>query len=521
MIKTVKILLVVVAATLVGCLKNDIPYARIQANIVDIAAEGQSEPARIDTINRIVNFYFPEDVDIANVRLSQYRLAADVVDVGDSLSMVLDMTEPLTVTLRIYQDYQWTLIANQTIKRYFTFANQIGTSTIDVPGHRVVAYINKKIDITAVPVESCKLAPEGWNETPSLAGQTVDFSHPVEVTVDYYGTPQVWTIYVEPTDAAVTTVSADAGTNVAWVYGECEVGREVGVEYRIQGETQWTAAPASWLEIDGGSFRAVLRHLSPGATYETRAVSGDEAGAVLTFTTGHNAQVPNSNFESWWLNGKIWCPWAEGSDPYWGTGNKGATTLGPSNTVPTEDTPSGSGLAAMLQTKFVGIGLLGKLAAGNIFVGDYVRTDGTNGILSFGRTFESRPTRVRGYLKYKTAPISSTTAGFEDLKGRPDTCIIWCALIDQDTPFEIRTNPNNRQLFDENGSYVVAYGKIEIGEDVNQYIPFEFKLDYKSTSRRPKYILVTASSSKFGDYFTGGDGAVLWVDDIELLYDYD
>ena len=51
-------------------------------------------------------------------------------------------------------------------------------------------------------------------------------------------------------------------------------------------------------------------------------------------------------------------------------------------------------------------------------------------------------------------------------------------------------------------------------------LPFEIKLDYKSTQRIPRYILIVASSSKYGDYFTGGAGSTLWLDDLELLYDY-
>lgn len=508
------------AACLGSCIKNDIPYARIQANILEIEAEGQSAGAVIDSLNLSVNFYFPENVDIANVRIASYKLAEGVSVVGDSLSVPLDLTTPLTITLRLYQDYDWTLIANQTIERYFSVANQIGTSTIDVPARRVVAYVSENLDLTAVQVERCKLGPEGWSQTPVLEGHTVNFTSPVEVTVDYYGTPQVWTIYLEKTASAVTTVRADGWTNVAWVYGEGEAGQDCGIQYRIKGDTQWTDAPKEWITIDGGSFNACLRHLSATTTYETRAYSGNDFGAILEFTTGTNAQMPNESFDSWWLDGKIWNPWPEGGQQYWDTGNKGATTLGPSNSVPTEDTSSGTGYAAMLQTKFVGIGVLGKLAAGNLFVGKYVRTDGTNGVLSMGQSFSQRPTKVRGYLKYKTAPISSVTAGFEDYKGRPDTCIVWLSLIDSAQPFEIRTNPKDRQLFNPDGDYVVAYGKVEYGQDVSEYIPFEFELKYTSTSRIPTYILCTCSASKYGDYFTGGNGAVLYVDDLELIYDY-
>ncbi|MDE6394667.1 MAG: PCMD domain-containing protein, partial [Duncaniella sp.] len=260
--------------------------------------------------------------------------------------------------------------------------------------------------------------------------------------------------------------------------------------------------------------------LKPLTSYVARAYSGSDYGAEIEFTTQGTEQLPNSDFEQWWLDGKVWNPWAEGGSPFWDTGNKGATTLGTSNTYPSDDTPTGKGRSACLETRFVGIGMIGKLAAGNIFAGSYVRTDGTNGILSFGRPWTIRPTRLRGWMKYHSAPISSTTSGYENLKGEPDTGIIWIALIDTDEPFEIRTNPNNRQLFDPDGPYVVAYGKAEWNTDVTEWSRFEVTLDYKSTSRVPKYVVCTASASVLGDYFTGGNGSVMMIDDFELLFDY-
>lgn len=507
---------------LASCLNNDIPYPRIQSNFTSISAEGESQPAIIDTINRTVVFTLPEEVDITSVNISEYTLSDGSSVVGDTLAKPLDLSNPVEVTLHKYQDYVWTLSANQNIERYFSVQGQIGTSTIDVPGRRVVAYVPDTYDLSHIYVESLKLGPSGYNKpNPSLAGDYADFTQPVKVVIDYYGRPQLWTIYVEPTEATVMTVSADGWTNVGWVYGQCESGADCGIEYRIEGDTDWTRAPKEWLTIDGGSFHARLIHLSPGTTYEARAYADEEYGATVSFTTGLAPQLPNSDFESWWLDGKVWNPWAEGGLQYWDTGNKGATTLGESNTTPTDDTPTGTGRAAMLKTEFKGVSsLLGKLAAGNIFVGRYVATDGTNGILSFGREFTDRPTGLRGYYKYTTAPINYTTNGFNDLKGRPDTCIVWVALIDAPEPFEIRTNPKNRHLFDPEAEDVIAYGKLEMGQNVPQYIPFEFKLNYKYTDRRPRYILLTASASKYGDYFTGGTGATLWLDDLQLVYDY-
>ncbi|MBD5182831.1 MAG: hypothetical protein HDS99_03445, partial [Bacteroidales bacterium] len=146
--------------------------------------------------------------------------------------------------------------------------------------------------------------------------------------------------------------------------------------------------------------------------------------------------------------------------------------------------------------------------------------DGTNGILGFGRPFTNRPTKLKGYYKCDPKTIDRTSDEYKNRAGQPDTCIIWCALVDLDEPLEIRTNPKDRQLFDPNASYVVAYGRMVQYQAVPDWIPFEFELNYTSITRKPKYILVTASASSLGDYFTGGSGSTLWIDDLVLDYDY-
>ncbi|MBJ2183268.1 MAG: PCMD domain-containing protein [Muribaculaceae bacterium] len=507
-------------AMLQGCIHNDIPYPRIQANFLSFEAEGTKNAAAIDSTSRVITLTFPEETDIYDVEVSGYSITPGAHIVGADTITSLDLSEPRYVTLALYQNYIWTIRGVQDIERYFTVEGQVGSATIDVPAQRVIVYVSDKTNLKSVRVLTCKLGATGSTMTPEIEGRNVDLSRPLTLDVDRDGRRQTWTVYAESTASAVETVSADAWTCVAWVKGIAEAGKNNGVEYRAAGAEYWTQVPAEWVSHEGGSFTARIIHLQPETAYEARAYSDSDFGNITPFTTGRELQVPNSDLDQWWLNGKVWNPWAEGSEPYWDTGNKGATTLGSSNTFPTEDTSTGTGLAAQLETRFVGIGIIGKLAAGNLFAGTYVRTDGTNGVLHFGRPFSERPTALRGYMKYKTAPVSSVTSGFEDLKGRPDTCIIWAALIDQDEPFEIRTNPNNRQLFSADLPIVVAYGNMQCGEDVDTYVPFEVRLDYRSTSRVPKYLLITASASKYGDYFTGGNGATLWLDDLELVYDY-
>ena len=106
------------------------------------------------------------------------------------------------------------------------------------------------------------------------------------------------------------------------------------------------------------------------------------------------------------------------------------------------------------------------------------------------------------------------------LIGQPDTCTVWVALADWESPFEIRTNPSNRQLFDENDPHVIAYGRLQYGESVPEYTPCEVEFNYRDTQRAPRYIVIVASASKYGDFFTGGDGSVLHVDEFSLDYDY-
>lgn len=518
------IVAMVVAAmfpTLCGCIKNDIPYPRIQANFITLNAEGQTAGTAIDSIGRMVTLTFGEETDIYAVKITGYSLTPGSSLVDDIFTEPVDLSMPLHVTLRYYQDYVWTINGVQNIERYIDAESLVGQPVIDVPGRRVVLTFTNSTDLSAVRITRAKLANEGSTMVPDLSeGAVVDLSEPLPVAVTVFGHLQEWTIYGERSESDIRTAAADAWTRVAWITGIGEAGADNGIEYRLAGDSEWTRVPEADITHNGGTFVARICHLSPATAYEARAFSGEIYGAVLPFTTGNETQLPNSDFDSWWLDGKVWDPWPEGGTPYWGTGNPGATTLGASNTYPTDDTPSGSGWAACLETRFVGISVIGKIAAGNIFAGSYVRTEGTNGVLSFGRPFTERPTHLTGYYKYKGVPISHAPKDFNHLIGRPDTATIWVALIDGNEPVEIRTNPSNRKLFSPDDPNVIAYGQLKQSLEVPDYVPFDIELNYKSTSRVPTFILVTASASLYGDYFTGGAGSTLYLDDFLLGYDY-
>ena len=250
-----------------SCIINDIPYPRIQANFLSFTAEGQDKGAAIDSINRTITVYLPETVDIQNVTVSEYSLSPNTELVSPDFSKPVDMSKTVLATLHMYQDWIWTIKAEQDIERYFTVNGQVGATLIDVPGKRVLAYVSKSASLSSVQVETIKLGPEGSVMNPDLAGKTVDFSQPVEVEVEAFGRTSLWTLFVERTDVDVSTVSADAWTNVAWVYGQGEANKENGFEYRITGSDEWTRVADEDVVKDGGSFYARIIHLSPLTSY--------------------------------------------------------------------------------------------------------------------------------------------------------------------------------------------------------------------------------------------------------------
>lgn len=154
-----------------------------------------------------------------------------------------------------------------------------------------------------------------------------------------------------------------------------------------------------------------------------------------------------------------------------------------------------------------------------MYSGSWQKLDGMNGILDFGRPWNLRPTKLRGYYKYNGKPIDTVSDELADLENQPDTCVIYVALTDWTAPFEVRTNPKNRQLFDKNASYVIGYGELQRAGSMSSYEPFEIEIKYRSTSIVPSYIMIVSTSSKYGDYFTGGSGSTLLIDQYSLDWD--
>lgn len=510
------------AILLQACINNDIPFPKIPQYITAFAVEDEEAPADINSERYDVTVYLDETTDIRSVRVTEFDYTEGAEPSENLIGKFLDLSEPVQVSLTRYQTYEWTISAVQNIERYFTLKGQIGETQLDVGGKRIIVSVPESADLSALTIASVKLGPAGITTlSPDIhEGEVIDLSSPFIVNVSCHGLTEEWTIYAEKSKLLVSTSEVTAWSQVIWAVAEAPESADNGFRYRQADSEEWITLPKENISFQGGTLTACIPHLTPLTKYVVQAYSDQNLGEEVEVTTQATQILPDGSFDQWWLNGRIWCPWDENGERFWDTGNTGAATLGQSNVQPSDITPDGSGKSAMLETRFVGIAGIGKLAAGSIYTGSFAKVDGTNGILDFGRPWALRPTKLKGYYKYTTVPINYTSAEYKDLMGRPDSCHIYIALADWTAPYQIRTNPRNRQLFDPKSPSIIAYGELVRGSDTDGFIPFEIKLDYRSYSRVPTYLQITCAASKYGDFFTGGTGATLFVDQFSLSYDY-
>lgn len=545
-------ILALTAGILTSCaIENDIPYPIIEASIESMTVEGQRgadqntfTAATINKSARTVTLYVNDGVDISRLQILSLKtttgaeLVVDDPNVCEDYSKFptsgfasldsiplssntrMNFSQPVTFTLRTYQDYQWKVTVNQIIQRDIEI-DGMTDYVIDTTTRTVIIYVDPETDRTNLNVKKLNLGGEYGRVSPDPTLQK-NYSKPstFNVSCSWEEYSYEWTVYVYPDsgESSSSSTEAFAMTTRATVNGKIQSGKTPVVEYRKESETSWITVPSANVNVSSNTFSATLTGLSASTTYKYRINVDGSIGSEQSFTTATATPLENGSFDEWSseaaANGTLWQPWSTSS--FWDTGNRGATTIADSNSVPTSETCNGSGKAASLETKWVVM----KLASGNIFTGSYVRTDGTNGVLSFGREFKSFPSKLRINYKYTSATIDKIGEdALEYLKGRPDSCHIYIALTDWNQPLEIRTRPSERQLFDKNDSHVIAYAEYISGNSDNQYQQKDLVLNYRYTNRTPKYILIVASASKYGDYFTGGVGSKLLVDNFELIYD--
>lgn len=354
--------------------------------------------------------------------------------------------------------------------------------------------------------------------------------------VDAEGKSRVAVWNVVASNATVKTSETkpyEVWTSKATLHGE--ILREIlftpKFRYRVKGDQEWTTVDA---DLSENSFSKEITGLIPGTTYEYQAMDGEQASSVTCeFMTETKFQPENAGFE-----------YTSGSSPiliygdkqsmWWDTGNHGSATMKKNVTTPDTSVKHSGNQSILLSSQFVGVLGIGKFAAGNLFAGKYLKTDGTDGVLGWGRPCTSRPKALKLWVRYEPGTVDN--GGSHIANGVTDQGIIYVAVGDwagqaaegETWPFVVKTK--DQTLFTtEKGTYsgdgTIAYGEkifTEAYKEGTNLKELTIELDYNNyggDQRKPTSIIIVASASRYGDYFEGSGASKMWLDDMELIYE--
>ena len=369
-------------------------------------------------------------------------------------------------------------------------------------------------------------------------GKAENGSGNVKVDVDETLNTYTYTFTVSQTPTNGAQLSANAWAKFAYLKAE-NVTATSGMDL-TQLKLQYRQKDSKdWVDLDTKSnekvYTATASGLTPNTTYLYRLTNGgDFKSDSLEFVTEDATALYNGGFEDWYMhNEKIWYAVdkddfdSKTSTAFWDSGNKGASLMSKNPTSPEESvihTGNGSTKSTKLQSQFVGFGSLGQFAAGNLYTGHFVKTIGMSGAeIQFGSPFTTRPTQLHGYFQYTAGTVDYYGSNTPDdalvKKDGTDMNSIYIALSDADTPYTVNTKEGTFVDF-ANDPNIIAYGELPVSEckTTNGWKEFTIDLAYRELTRKPKYIILVCSASKYGDYFTGSSGSVMYIDDFELVY---
>lgn len=533
--KKYSLILLSLSLLAVSCIKNTLSYPRVKGEIVTFQVEGQKS-VTIDSENRIVDIVLEETADERTVKVLDYEYS-EMATPDVELPEVLDLTNPVKVVFTTYPDqsYEWVIRATRPIERYVQCEGMVGDAVIDPEARSVFAYFPEGYDLTNITFKKIKLEPR-TSVVDSTFGVTyvneveVATSDKVELpmTLDCVISRRFKVIYKDETFnwsfTAVHKIIELQVTSVnAWCYRA-----DINAEYKGVGDAHIEykeAASQEWIPVqsvvNGTVVTAAVDQLTEGTNYVARIVNNGQVSDEFSFMTETPEQLPNMNFDEWHQGdpgGYTWYPMPENGQMIWGTANSGVNMVNAVNSTRPEDTfvVKQGGRAVRMESVYV----FGKFAAGNVYTGEFLRavlTPSPGAELKWGVPFTSRPYSLTGYYAYSPKQIDYASGKYEDKLGEMDKAQIMVMLTDWEEPFVVATSTETFVDL-QNDPHIIALGSIETDVDTNgKYQEFECILEYRN-DRKPKYIVAVACSSLYGDYFTGGRGSVMYVDEWEFTY---
>ncbi|MBQ3212420.1 MAG: PCMD domain-containing protein [Alistipes sp.] len=369
----------------------------------------------------------------------------------------------------------------------------------------------------------------------------------------------VWT----PTSTGLSTIkNKDIWAKFVTIGGDVdtkEYDGDVYVQYRKSSTDEWATPDVNSDNMvkatvdDKGVLSAVIKDLEPATDYQCRLVVYDSVTAedgttsqqwvesVVSekeFTTAVDQQVPNRSFEDYHMvNATSDYPRFYRTDSdieshrteWWDSGNEASAGYGYTIcAVETSSVKDGS-YAAKLQSRYA----IAKFAAGNLFSGNFAGLDGLNGMVDFGRPFTARPTGVSFYIRYKGGTVNRNgsdgplVTNKDTDKGQIKVALgTWSNRTyggaTAECPVRVNTADKNTFWDIQNLPETIAYAEhICTNVEDSGWYKVTLKLNYNKLNVFPTHIIISAAASMYGDYFNGCDSSDMYLDDIELLYDYE
>ena len=481
-----------------------------------------------------------------------YYEGADTVDITPNTSQTAEITcrlanVKLTVDFSFFKENEFKAASVEVKAGSSSLTFSLGSPSETKAGYFPVKSLTANLTVTnkngvvhtlKTPIEDAKARDHIILKYKS--GNAEGGTSGITVTVDESTKTYTYVIPVELKEVAagLDATSVNAWAKFAYLEGTATVkGMEldnslVKLQYKTLSAPGWTSLDAT---KENDVYKATATGLESSTEYQYRMYykNGDTefVSDTIAFTTEEEEALYNGDFDNWYQASSVWYAVAEADyndgNAFWDSGNKGASLMKKNPTSPEESvvhTPGGK--SAKLQSQYVGIGgALGAFAAGNLYSGHFVKTIGMSGAeIQFGSEFTGRPTQLHGYFQYTAGTVDyygdSTPSDALVKEGGTDMNSIYIALSDADAPYTVNTKEGTFVDFD-NDPNIIAYGELPVSECVTTSGWKEFTIDlvYRDLTRKPKYIILVCSASKYGDYFTGSSGSVMYIDDFELVYD--
>lgn len=525
-----------------ACIHNDIPYPVIELQITGV--EGEGFTTVIDASQRIVTLNLDEQTDIRNVRIDRIT-ATEQAEISCEVPATYDLRSPLYVTLSLYQDYLWTIQAQQSIECQFGVAGQIGSSEIDTKNRIAKAYVNEQTDLEHIQVTVLKLGPaEITSYSPTLEEfADTDFRSPRTVSVTYHGRTEQWWLFVEHSDSKIAVAAADTWHNTASVtaiVSDEEYASGASLQYRIKGSEQWIDMTDAAYESGVLSSRIVpewdtstnpnsltvhtpnpAKGLFAATTYEIQLLIGGEQSYLLEYTANDGDTIPGGDME-----GELSCFSTDNSAAtMWGSGNN--TLKRGLCTAATFAGMEGNQCAKLSASQTLGI-----LAAGNLFTGTF-KMSGTTGTVGFGQryVYTARPKSLRFKYHAQIGKVDINKYGTLE-KGEQDISTVYAVIVEWNARQNVSSGTSaptgtwdpSLQTDLEGVGKIIAYGVMDIREStagetmVDAEIPL---LYYDTACEAPQSsytLIISCATSKYGDFMDGCSTNVLYVDDFRWGY---